>query len=37
MKTAFNTMFKNEEAILPEILKIWKTYPIDLFIFYDDN
>ena len=37
MKTAFNTMFKNEESILPEILKIWKTYPIDLFIFYDDN
>ena len=37
MKTAFNTMFKNEESILPEILKIWKTYPIDLFVFYDDN
>ena len=37
MKTAFNTMFKNEESILPEILKIWKTYPVDLFIFYNDN
>jgi len=37
MKTAFNTMFKNEEKLLSQVLKIWKTYPIDLFIFYDDN
>lgn len=37
MKTAFNTMLKNEERLLPEILKIWKQYPIDLFVFYDDN
>jgi len=37
MKTAFNTMMKNEAKILPSILKIWKEYPIDLFIFYDDN
>lgn len=37
MITAFNTMFKNEEKLLSEVLKIWKTYPIDLFIFYDDN
>jgi hypothetical protein len=37
MLTAFNTMFKNEEKLLSEVLKIWKTYPIDLFIFYDDN
>jgi len=37
MKIAFNTMLKNEERILPHILKIWSTYPVDLFIFYDDN
>jgi glycosyltransferase involved in cell wall biosynthesis len=27
----------NDERILPHILKIWSTYPVDLFIFYDDN
>lgn len=37
MRTAFNTMFKNESNLLSEILKIWVTYPIDLFIFYNDN
>ena len=37
MKTAFNTMFKNEERLFSEILKTWITYPIDLFVFYDDN
>lgn len=37
MKTAFNTMLKNEERILPSILKIWSSYPVDVFIFYDDN
>ena len=37
MKTAFNTMLKNESRILPTLLNIWKEYPIDLFIFYDDN
>lgn len=37
MITAFNTMFKNEAKLLSEVLKTWKTYPIDLFIFYDDN
>ncbi len=37
MITAFNTMFKNEEKLLSQVLKIWKNYPIDLFVFYDDN
>lgn len=37
MVTAFNTMFKNEERLLTEVIKIWKHYPIDYFIFYDDN
>lgn len=37
MITAFNTMFKNEERLLSEVLPIWEKYPIDLFIFYNDN
>ena len=37
MKIAFNTMFKNEQILLSEILKIWKNYPVDLFVFYNDN
>lgn len=37
MKVAFNTMFKNEEKLLSEVLKIWVNYPVDLFVFYDDN
>jgi len=37
MKTAINCMVKNEEILLDNVLPIWKNYPIDLFIFYDDN
>ncbi len=37
MKTHFNTMVKNEEILLDFILPIWKLYPIDHFVFYDDN
>lgn len=37
MKIYFNTMLKNEEEILKEILPIWHLYPVDKFIFYDDN
>lgn len=37
MKIYFNTMLKNEEEILKEILPIWYLYPVDKFIFYDDN
>jgi hypothetical protein len=37
MSVAFNTMFKNEERLLSVVLPIWSKYPIDLFIFYDDN
>jgi len=37
MKVAFNTMMKNEARLLEVTLPIWKEYPIDLFIFYDDN
>lgn len=37
MKAYFNTMIKNEEDLLKEILPIWIDYPIDKFVFYDDN
>lgn len=37
MKTHFNTMVKNEEVLLDSILPIWRNYPIDFFVFYDDN
>ncbi len=33
----FNTMVKNEEDLLKVLLPIWKTYPIDKFVFYNDN
>lgn len=37
MVTYFNTMVKNEELLLDKVLPIWKNYPIDMFVFYDDN
>jgi len=37
MKVALNTMVKNEEILLSHVLPIWKNYPVDYFIFYDDN
>lgn len=37
MSVIFNTMIKNEEEILLQVLPIWKLYPVDKFIFYDDN
>jgi hypothetical protein len=37
MKVALNTMVKNEGVSLSHILPIWKNYPVDYFIFYDDN
>jgi hypothetical protein len=30
-------MVKNEEVLLDSILPIWSKYPVDLFVFYDDN
>ena len=32
-----NIMVKNEEILLNELLPIWKTYPLDKFVFYNDN
>jgi len=37
MVTHFNTMVKNEEVLLNYVLPIWSKYPIDKFVFYDDN
>ena len=37
MRVAINTMVKNEEILLSNVLPIWKSYPVDYFIFYDDN
>jgi hypothetical protein len=30
-------MVKNEGLLLNKILPIWKTYPVDFFVFYNDN
>jgi hypothetical protein len=30
-------MVKNEGLLLDKILPIWKKYPVDFFVFYDDN
>jgi len=37
MNIHFNTMLKNEEDLLEEVLPIWKTYPVEKFVFYNDN
>lgn len=37
MHVHFNTMVKNEGLLLDKVLPIWKEYPIDKFVFYDDN
>lgn len=37
MSVSFNTMVKNEGVLLHNILPIWKKYPVDFFVFYDDN
>lgn len=36
MKVHANIMVKNEEILLKHILPIWKDYPIDEFVFYND-
>jgi len=33
----FNTLVKNEEILLDNILPIWKTYDVDKYVFFDDN
>ena len=33
----FNTLIKNEEILLDNVLPIWKNYDIDKFVFFNDN
>jgi len=37
MKTYANVMIQNEALILPYVYQYWKDYPIDKWVFYDDN
>lgn len=37
MNIHFNTMLKNEEHLLKEVLPIWLHYPINKFVFYNDD
>tara|TARA_Y100000592_G_scaffold78846_1_gene124120 strand:+ start:6088 stop:6912 length:825 start_codon:yes stop_codon:yes gene_type:complete len=37
MTTHGNIMVKNEEVLLGEVLPIWKNYPLEKFVFYNDN
>ena len=37
MKIHANVQVKNEEILLDEVYKIWKNYPIDKWVFYNDN
>lgn len=37
MKIQANVMIQNEALILPEVFKYWRNYPIDKWVFYDDN
>lgn len=37
MNIHFNTMLKNEEHLLKEVLPIWSHYPINKFVFYNDD
>lgn len=37
MKVYANVMIQNEAIILPHVYQYWKDYPVDLWVFYDDN
>ena len=37
MRVHANVVIQNESLILNEIISIWNTYPIDEWVFYDDN
>jgi glycosyltransferase involved in cell wall biosynthesis len=37
MKVHTNVVIQNESLILNEIISIWNTYPVDEWVFYDDN
>lgn len=37
MKVYANVMIQNESIILPHVYEYWKDYPVDKWVFYDDN
>ena len=37
MNAYANVMIKDEAILLPEVYKQWKNYPIDHWVFYNDN
>jgi hypothetical protein len=37
MKTHANVLMKNEATLLQEVLKFWKDYPVDKFLFWNDH
>ena len=37
MKLFANVMIKDEAIILPHVYKYWKDYPVDKWVFYNDN
>jgi len=37
MRVQANVMIQNEALILPEVFKYWRNYPVDRWVFYDDN
>lgn len=37
MKVYANVMVQNEALILPKVYEYWQHYPIDKWVFYDDN
>ena len=37
MKVYANVMVQNEAIILPHVFKYWNDYPVDKWVFYDDN
>jgi glycosyltransferase involved in cell wall biosynthesis len=37
VKVHTNVVIQNESLILNEIISIWNTYPVDEWVFYDDN
>ena len=37
MKVYANVMVQNEAIILPHVFEYWNEYPVDKWVFYDDN
>ena len=37
MSVHANVVFKNEAILLKHLVEVWKHYPIDEWVFYDDR